>query len=967
MLTLHADGLRPVLRRCVVALALLGFTIAAPSRAQQFRAAWADVFHVGMGSQNEVDTMVSSLVTGHYNALIVQVLGYMDRNGTASHGAHWKSSILPWSTRVTSSFDPLAYLCQRAHANGIEVHAWLGGSGGGPYRASSVWPPPGNTTLANHPEWFMVPRANSEGNASVTLDGSYLLDMGSPDAQEYIISIIRELVTDYPVDGINWDDEINGGGYTAGYAFPAYSQANYPRSGLVRYRVNTGYVGTPSATDSAYGDYRRRFKNELMARSQAEIQSIKTNPRQPVRHTSAPLAYGLSPPSTCDFTSSTPYQYYCDWAGMLKNGWIDAAFPQMYRTESSQSSSFRSWCDRSYSCWQYSRQIFMGLGAYLNPKSNTVTQLQYAFTGQSGGNGFKGTATYSYSVPSNDGGNWWTYAAANIYTSAATVPTMPWRNSATATEGIMWGRVSDNTTGLYVDDATVTVTGGPTVQSDGNGYYIATLISATAGGTVHSTTASKAGATSQTISNATVLAGDIVRYDFTLNAPPAAPSGVTATAISSSQINLGWTDNASTETGFIVARGTVSGGPYADIATLAANSTNYNDTGLAGSTTYYYVVRATNSLGSSLNSGETFATTARGAPITLAVAGDNSFGQISVPPGLSNVVAIAAGAWHSLALRANGLVVSWGNDFNGQSDVPSDLTDAVAIAAGAFHSLAIRANGTVAAWGADDYGQSSVPVGLAGVIGIAAGTWHSLALLADGTVAAWGDDSVGQTDVPPGLADVVAVAAGGNHNLALKADGTVVAWGDNTDADGDFVGQSVVPDGLTNVVSIAAGEYHSLAVRSDGTVVAWGDDSQYQSAVPDGLAGVVAVAGGGLHSLALNSDGTVAAWGANLSGQGDLPAGLTNASAIAAGGYHTLVLVDDGTFVPRLFSPAWNGSHFSALLQTLNRKNYAFEFKNTLPGTNWITLSNAPGNGALRVLRDPGATGAQRFYRVRQW
>ena len=61
---------------------------------------------------------------------------------------------------------------------------------------------------------------------------------------------------------------------------------------------------------------------------------------------------------------------------------------------------------------------------------------------------------------------------------------MPWRNPATATEGIMWGRVSDARTGLYVDDATVTVTGGPTVKTDGNGYYVATLIPATAGGTV---------------------------------------------------------------------------------------------------------------------------------------------------------------------------------------------------------------------------------------------------------------------------------------------------------------------------------------------------------------------------------------------------------------------------------------------------------------------------------------------------
>src|SRR5215471_151744 len=235
-----------------------------PLQAQQFRAAWADVFHVGMQNSAQVDNMVNTLAAGHYNAVIVQVVAYMD-NASASHGAYYKSSILPWSGYTTSGFDPLAYLITKAHANNIEVHAWLGGSGGGPYRASSVWPPAGNTTLSAHPEWFMVPQANSEGNAVVTLDGSCLLDMGSPDAQEYIVSIVRELVTNYQIDGINWDDEINSAGYNQGYGFPAYSQANYAKSGLARYRTNTGYSGTPTATDSAFGDYRRRFKNELMA------------------------------------------------------------------------------------------------------------------------------------------------------------------------------------------------------------------------------------------------------------------------------------------------------------------------------------------------------------------------------------------------------------------------------------------------------------------------------------------------------------------------------------------------------------------------------------------------------------------------------------------------------------------------------------------------------------------------------
>src|SRR5438093_5185280 len=220
----HPKGFR-VLARAVLprfflsGLALLGFGAAQPLQSQEFRAAWADIFHVGMGNSSQVDTMVNSLVAGRYNAVVVQVLGYMDNAVGASHGAHWKSNIVPWSSRVTSSFDPLAYLCTKAHASGIEVHAWLGGSAGAMYRICTIWPPANNTMLTAHPEWTMVPQANSEGNAVALLDGVYSLDMGSADAQEYIVSIVRELVTNYPIDGINWDCEVNGAGYARGVGF----------------------------------------------------------------------------------------------------------------------------------------------------------------------------------------------------------------------------------------------------------------------------------------------------------------------------------------------------------------------------------------------------------------------------------------------------------------------------------------------------------------------------------------------------------------------------------------------------------------------------------------------------------------------------------------------------------------------------------------------------------------------------
>jgi uncharacterized lipoprotein YddW (UPF0748 family) len=639
--------------RLAVFAATLWLALTISSRAQEFRAAWADVFHSGMGSSSEVDTMISTLVSGHYNAVIVQVLAYMD-NSSASHGAYWKSSILPWSSHVTSGFDPLGYLCTQAHANGIEIHAWLGGSAGAMYRVSTSFPPSGNTTLASHPEWFIAPLASSQTNAPVIIDGIYALDMGSPDVQEYIVSIVRELVTNYPIDGINWDDELNGAGYTAGFGYPAYNQTNYAKSGLARYRINTGVTGTPSNTDTAWSDYRRRYKNELMARVQAEIQSIKTNPRQPLRHTSAVLAY--SPvPSSCNFTGSVPYTYFCDWAAMLRNGWIDAAVPQFY-----SSSTFSNWSSLSFSCWQQNRQVFPGIGAYLQTDSTIAGEITYTR-----GLGLKGNSIYSYAVANNSApynGDWWAYAVANVYPDVVSTPTMPWRNPATATEGIVWGRVKDDSLGTYVDDATVTVTGGPTVKTDGNGYYVATLVPATAGGTSHLTSASKSGATPQS-TNAIALAGDVARYDLVLNAGiPAPPSNLTATALSVSQIKLTWTDRATNETAYVVGRSASSGGPYTDIVSLPPNSTSYTNSSLAPSTTYYYVVRATNSAGSSVNCSEANARTFT-----------NSAPVITVQPQNQTIVVSNAATFSVTATGSTPLSYQWRYNGNPISGATSNI------------------------------------------------------------------------------------------------------------------------------------------------------------------------------------------------------------------------------------------------------------------------------------------------------
>jgi alpha-tubulin suppressor-like RCC1 family protein len=89
-------------------------------------------------------------------------------------------------------------------------------------------------------------------------------------------------------------------------------------------------------------------------------------------------------------------------------------------------------------------------------------------------------------------------------------------------------------------------------------------------------------------------------------------------------------------------------------------------------------------------------------------------------------------------------VTGWGDNSRGQITIPSDATNVVSVAAGRYHSLALRADGTVTGWGSTNV----VADGMSNVVSIAAGAFHSLALLADGTVVAWGNNTYGQITVP---------------------------------------------------------------------------------------------------------------------------------------------------------------------------------------------------------------------------
>jgi alpha-tubulin suppressor-like RCC1 family protein len=286
---------------------------------------------------------------------------------------------------------------------------------------------------------------------------------------------------------------------------------------------------------------------------------------------------------------------------------------------------------------------------------------------------------------------------------------------------------------------------------------------------------------------------------------------------------------------------------------------------------------------------------------------------------ITGVRSLSAGQeYHGIAVLGDGTAWAWG--YRGNVDcavgsvasVPFKVdyaTDILSASAGYDHTLLLRADGRVLSFGCNHAGQLGRPgaappmtplaivPGLApNTVAVAAGDGFSLALDANGDVWAWGRSSpadrsaTGFSSTPvrvAGLSNIVAIAAAKEHALALRRDGAVLAWGSNRNGklgDGTEVDRIAATPTLlaSQITAISAGGENSLALRSDGTVLSWGINETGQlgsgSATPGfrttpaaviGLADIVAISSGAGrgHSLALDRHGVVWAWGANNNGQ----------------------------------------------------------------------------------------------------
>jgi len=408
---------------------------------------------------------------------------------------------------------------------------------------------------------------------------------------------------------------------------------------------------------------------------------------------------------------------------------------------------------------------------------------------------------------------------------------------------------------------------------------------------------------------------------------------------------------------------------------------------------------------------------------TVWTAGDNSVGELgsgnftsATTPvqalGLTGCIAVSSGYYHVLSLKGDGSVWSWGYNNYGQLgsgngginySIPAQVTGLsgiVAVAGGGFHSLALKNDGSVWSWGYNVVGQlgdwtttdRAMPVQVQGlptnIVAIAAGAYHSLALDGGGNLYGWGYNNEGELGLGNNFSmlnpqyitnGVASIGAGQFHSLYVRTNGTVWATGANNlgQLGNNTTNTTLTPvqvSGLTNIARVAAGYNFSSALASNGVVWSWGDNSSKNlgvtntysfSAVPVQVTlvtGIAGLASQGSHSVVVLTNGTVRAWGDNASGQ--LALGTTNASVTPSVSQFVAVQTNQAPPVPANVLVNYNGAG-KATITWVQGGSLTQSFtiqRSTNNGTSWASIGTVGGNTTSYLAS--GITGTTNSFRV---
>jgi uncharacterized lipoprotein YddW (UPF0748 family) len=357
----------------------------------EFRAVWVDAFHAGIRTPQEADKLVDDAASANLNTLIVQVR----RRGDSLY----KNSIEPplREEPYDPDFDALGYIIEKAHARGLEVHAWV--------NAMPIWKDAAPPTDANHiynlhgpgkmgtASWLT---ASPEG--TVKFPVGYFLDAGHPEAADHVARVCSNIVRNYKVDGLHLDyirypetTEQLARGSAVGYN--AVSLERFRRVMKI-----SGATPLPAANDPQWTVWRRQQITQLMRR--VYLEAKLANPK--IKVSAAVIAWGKPPSSEKDFADVAPMQrVFQDWHGWLKEGILDISLPMNYARE--HNPVVREWFN-GWIAWQkkhkHGRQMVVGLGSYLNRPQATLAQIERTRAGK-GKARVDGMSFFSYNSLAN--------------------------------------------------------------------------------------------------------------------------------------------------------------------------------------------------------------------------------------------------------------------------------------------------------------------------------------------------------------------------------------------------------------------------------------------------------------------------------------------------------------------------------------------------------------------------------------
>jgi uncharacterized lipoprotein YddW (UPF0748 family) len=424
---------------------------AGPSGPDEFRALWVDAYHDGIKNQQQIDELIETAQAGNFNALVVQVR----RRGDT----YYPSAIDPWAPDATPGFDALAYLIERAHTAGIEVHAWATTLAiwGGTARPVN----PAHTFNVHGPgvtgrDYWLMPNYTNE---ITTSGGVVYLDPGHPDVVDYTVAIYAELAANYELDGLHLD-RVRYDGQDWGYN---------PTS-LARFQAQTGRDDRPAPSDPQWLQWRRDQVTALVRKIYLTITAI--NPR--LRLSAAFSVAGVPPNGSYPWESSTPYTYHLqDWRSWLEEGILDLGLPMTYRDEDGNAGQFDDWIE-----WekdhQYDRGLVVGTGLYLNDVPDSMAQWARVRQPSALGNRALGISGYSYATPSDDQTPRRAVvnaAVTEVFTQTASSPAIAWKD--TPTLGHLVGILTQPAPCRDLDGYLLSLTGpvDRLLHADGSGWF----------------------------------------------------------------------------------------------------------------------------------------------------------------------------------------------------------------------------------------------------------------------------------------------------------------------------------------------------------------------------------------------------------------------------------------------------------------------------------------------------------------